>query len=555
MYGLAGWSARLLAAVMSGFLLAGNFPPLDIGALAWVALVPVLLAADSARNWQAGLLAGVMGSVYAVLYLYWIPLIPGFPAPIHALLIFYIAAFYGFFGYALRLIRARTLAPLTLVAPALWVGLEFIRVNAGFLGVPGGLLGHTQYENIALIQIASLTSAYGISFLIVLVNAGIADVILWLLKKDGTQPRLGARSITAVVAIGPLAVGLVYLWGTYQLNNDYNDAGVRMKVAVVQANIPQKIKWDKRYRKDILARYRELTQIAAGNRPDLIVLPESALPIYLRAGAADRHPVSRLAKEIGVMLVVGSASTSKFPAGEVTRRELKNSAFLVNDNGEVVSRYDKQRLLPFVEYVPQAGRVPWPAWLVQKGGGYTPGWDVALFELSGVPFGVVICWEALFPNPFREIVRRGAWFMLNLSNEAWFDGSQASRQFLAMTVFRAVEHRVWLLRAANTGISAAIDPRGVIRSRVTDDSGQELGVSGVLAITIPVAPAGTFYTRYGDVFAFTCVAIAFSMMLFALIAKLGSRGLRLRSVLGRTGTLGTTEPSPARTDHGAVDRR
>lgn len=218
---LGGPLVSLLAAAASGCLLAGSFPPLDASFLVWAALVPALIAFARVCKLQAGLLGGVMGAVYAGFFLYWIRAIPGFPIQAHFLLIFYISVFYALFGYALHLVIKRTRTPLTLVAPVLWVSLEFARVNAGFLAVPGGLLGHTQYENIPLIQVASFTSAYGVSFLIVLVNAAIADAILWMLNQDDAQERLGVVTISGTVALAPLVVGLVYLWGSQQVK-DYD---------------------------------------------------------------------------------------------------------------------------------------------------------------------------------------------------------------------------------------------------------------------------------------------------------------------------------------------
>ncbi len=545
----------LLASAASGLLLAGSFPPLDVSSLAWVALVPVLIASARAREWQTGLLTFLMGAVYAGFYLYWIRVIPGFPFPAHFLLILYIAAYYGLFGYALRLVTARACAPLMLIAPVLWVTLEFTRVNAGFLAVPGGLFGHTQYENIPLIQIASLTSAYGVSFLIVLVNAAIADAILWLLNEDDTQKRLGGVTITATLALAPIVVGLIFLWGSQKVKDYDGDSGALLKIASVQANIPQAQKWDRKHRGEILARYRKLTQAAARDQPDLIVWPEAAVPGYLRVGSASSHTVLALAQGTGVPLVIGSATSAKFTADEEIQTELKNSAFLLGREGEILGKYDKLKLLPFAEYVPLEGRFPWPAWLVRKGDSLVSGKDIALFELYGQPFGVVICWEGLFPDPFREFVRRGARFMLNLSNEARFDGTQASRQFLAMTVFRAVEHRVSLVRAANTGISAAIDPLGVIRSRVTDKSGHDLGVSGVLTVTMPVATASTFYTRHGDVFAAACVIIALALLAFALVPG-WRRGRSWFQLLHRqTGRVGNSSSRTLRGDRSAFDRR
>ena len=540
--------ASLVAAALCGGLLAATFPPIDAGHLVWVAVVPAFVACVRMRDWQAGVLGGVMGAVFAGLYLYWIRVIPGFPVQAHVLLLLYISAYYALFGYALRFIQVRIRAPLTLIAPPLWVSLEFARVNAGFLALPGGLLGHTQYENIALIQIASLTSAYGVSFLIVLVNAALADAILWFSGRRSSVTNFGGKANAANLAAVMLVFSLIFLWGGAQLKVHNGDSNPPLKIAVVQANIPQAKKWDRRNRREIFQRYYQLTVAAAKDSPDLIVWPEAAVPGYLRVGATTDHMASVLARETGVPLVLGSTTSAKFADEEALKAELRNSAFLLDAEGKVLGQYDKLRLLPFSEYVPLEGQFPWPAWLIKKGDSLVAGKNVDLFELYGKPFGVVICWEALFPTPFREFVRRGARLMLNLSNEARFDGSEASRQFLAMTVFRAIEHRIWLVRSANTGISAAIDPLGVIRSRVMDESGLDISVGGVMTVSVPVFTAGTFYTSYGDVFAWACVIIALAILIYALIPGWRRREIRLRPLHRLTSRVDHADPRPVRSD-------
>lgn len=514
--------AGIAAAALSGLLLYLSFPPAELEYLVWGALVPLFVVLARLRPWQSLLAGIVLGAVFAGLYLRWTQVIPGFPAAAYPAVVLYLALYYGLFALLLRLTQGKRPWPLIIVAPLLWTSAEFLRVNAGFLAVPAGLLGHTQYQNSALIQIASIASAYGVSFLIVAVNAALAETLLSLpWWRNGARPYPASGRRAAVSALAAVALLLTaQLWGQHQARRFGPGDGALLKATVVQANIPQRVKLDYRRHKEILAAHLALTRKAAGDAPDLIVWPEAAVPGYLNVPTSSPRAILKMAGELGIPLLLGSASSSKVArepdAG--AHKELKNSAFLVNDEGVIISAYHKVALLPFAEYVPLEGKLPWPSWLVRASYSYVPGEALAPFEVRGVPFGVVICWEALFPEPFRSIVAQGASFMVNLTNEAWFDGSQAGRQFLAVTVFRAVENRVSVLRAANTGISALIGPDGVVRARLSDARGQDLRVAGTLTVAIPPPGPTSFYTRHGDLFAVLCCAASVLALLLSAIA-------------------------------------
>ena len=182
-------------------------------------------------------------------------------------------------------------------------------------------------------------------------------------------------------------------------------------------------------------------------------------------------------------------------------------------------------MAPFGEYVPLEGIIPWPNFIVppDKKSFEVPGTDYTLFDIQGTKFGVVICWEIVFPDFFSEFVRRGAEFMMNLTNEGWFGDTAAPYQLLAMAVFRCVENRVSMARAANTGISCFIDPRGRITGRV-EKNGKDVCVDGYLTQGIPLSHEWTFYTRYGDIFIFLVMAVAVGWVgLAAVRAKRGAR--------------------------------
>lgn len=511
----------LVAALISGLLLYASYPPLALSGLAWFALTPLLIILPRIRGGLAVAAGYVFGVTSAGLYLYWMYVIPQIPVPAHGVFTLYIAGYYGLFSWLTNRVSRRWGWPLVLTAPVFWVSLEFIRMNAGFLAAPGGLVGHTQYQLIPLIQVAAFSSAYGVSFLVVLINAALADAVTGLQRLQGPP---AVRELRVLTVCSPLALGAAlvlsaYCWGQSQIRH-YHDHHDRqpgfLKVAAVQANIHQYDKVNPTFRQQVLPQYVALTRQAAADRPDLIVWPETAVPNYLQANTSISRAIFALVRETGSPLLVGSAASGKTVQREAAHRVLRNSAVLIAETGDVVAVYHKMKLVPFAEYVPLEGKVSWPSWLVGESDIFTPGDGIQLFESPQGPFGVVICWESLFPEPFRQFVQAGARFMVNLTDETWFDGSQAGRQFLAMATFRAVEHRVAVIRSANTGVSALIDPLGVIRARVTDAAGNDLRVAGVMTVTVPAAGEPTFYTRHGDLFALACLTLAGGLLLFTV---------------------------------------
>jgi apolipoprotein N-acyltransferase len=193
-----------------------------------------------------------------------------------------------------------------------------------------------------------------------------------------------------------------------------------------------------------------------------------------------------------------------------------NSQFLVSPKGELEGQYNKMRLTPFNEQVPFQGVMKWPRWITTLEKGFVPGDSYTLFQVAKARFGAPICWENNFPDVFRRFVLDGANFMVSVTNESVFGPTSGPHQTLAMVVFRAVENRVAVARSATTGVSAFIDPKGSIVSRVSDDNGEDLFVRGTLAWEVPLSEEKTFYTRHGDVFARAAGVAALCMLLFCL---------------------------------------
>ncbi len=498
----------LLAPFLSGVLLFLAFPGYDQAWVAWVALVPVFMA-TSGRSLKYGFLSWlVCGMVFNVGIFNWILEVPRYTLIHHTILALYLGSYMGVFGLVFCFISRRWgVATGFIGAPFVWVCLEYVRSNLWFMALPWGLLAHSQYQCPLIIQSASFTGAYGVSFLIVLVNSALALAIL----------NRGVRGNLSVLLTTAGLIAMAVLYGQIILSRPL--AAGKMKVAVVQGNIEQTIKWDPEYANQILQTYAELSRSASQDRPALIVWPETATPGFVLKHLALLKQMVTLIRSIKTHFLIGSAEYPKFTFTNIPFNPKKggNTALFFSPNGKVIGQYLKIRLVPFSECVPYEGVIPWPHFIVPKGkkSFLIPGKEVILFDLEGTKFGTLICWETIFPGLFRKFVRNGADFMVNITNEAWFNQSAAPYQFLAMSVFRAVENRVSLVRAGNTGISCFINPNGRIIGRVQNNN-KELFVKGYLTGEIPLSQNRTFYTSYGDVFIYISLVITLMLIILSL---------------------------------------
>lgn len=489
-------AAAIPFALLSAGLLVLSFPRFDLGILAWVALVPWLVVLEGRRPHAAFGLSFLTGISFFMGVFYWINVVSGFTAVDFLLLGIYLGSYFGLFGLALVLVTRRTALPLVLIVPAIWVSLEWLRSHAVELSLPWALLGHSQYANLPLIQIASLTGVYGVSFLIVLVNAVLADGAVAWLRRSSSPPRYRRVAVSAGLALLALVGSLLYGFAVLARPA----TAETLRVTVVQGNIPQALRWSAAFRQRHLDAHLRLTRAAARqDAPALIVWPETAVPAVLPQEPRLLGTFSSLAREANAHLVVGSAARPKLGPREIRRTYSFNGAFLLSPTG-IAGQYHKIRLFPFGEYLPYAG-FPWPSRIATQAGHFLPGQEHTTFSLNGARFAVLICWETIFPDLVRQFALRGAELVLNITNEAWFGETAAPYQFLAMNVFRAVENRIAIVRSANTGISAFIDPHGRVAGKVTDGS-KDIFVEGYLTRDVPISRDRTLYTRYGDVFVY-----------------------------------------------------
>jgi apolipoprotein N-acyltransferase len=467
-------------AVASGLALAAAFPDVNWEGAAWVAVAPVLVLAvlrgpRAALGW--GWLAGF---VFFLALLRWLNftfrVYSAIPWPLTwgptMLLSAYCGLYFGLVAAAVSWITARRGRGLALLAaPFVWVAAEWVR---GHLmgGFPWGTLGYSQYLQLPVIQVAELGSVSAVSFVVAAVNAAVAGTVTLPLGKAARGLGLAAALVAAVVG-----------FGAWRLATP--DPPGQHTVAVMQPSIEQPLKWDARHTDATVRIYGDLTREAASLRPALIVWPETASPSLLRHDPVLQEELREVARQWGVALLVGSMDA------DPGSRDIRNTAFLLTEQG-IVHRYDKIQLVPFGEYVPLSQLIGFVRGWAEFISELTPGSRAVVFSGPPAPFGVIICYEGVFPDLVRRFVVGGARLMVNMTNDAWFGRTSGPLQHLAMYPFRAVEHRTAIVRAANTGVSAFVAPSGRLVSSLP------LYERGTLVERVPLRTRETLYTRIGD---------------------------------------------------------
>ena len=477
---------KLLLALLSGFMLTASFPPSPFYFLAWFALVPLLKSLENETPMAALRLGFAAGLAHSLTLIYWVIIVMGhyghlpLLVSVGILILFslYLSIYPALFAWGYSLTGRSFLG--SFKAAGLWVALEYVRANL-LTGFPWCLLGHTQYTNLEAIQIADLVGAYGTSFVIVLSGALIYGLLL--------EQNPGRWKLEAPVVLLTLALTLGY--GFYRMS-DSRPAQGSIRVAIAQGNIDQSVKWNPAYQEKTLQIYKTLTLQSQPFGPDLVVWPETAVPLFFQDGEPLSRSVLRTAREAGAHVIFGSPAYRR-EKGSVS---FFNRAYLASPNAEITGSYDKVHLVPFGEYVPMKRFLPFVQRLVVAAGDFLPGDKVAPLEFPKAAAGILICFESIFPELGRAMTQNGATLLVNLTNDAWYGMSSAPYQHFSMAVFRAVENRRPVVRAANTGISAFILPNG----KIVEQSG--LFTQALLTKEIPLPGSGlTLYTRYGDFFA------------------------------------------------------
>jgi len=500
------WMSLLLSGA-SGVLLTLGFPKIGLHSLAWVALVPLLLAVRDRTGREAFGLGWFCGLIHYLGTLYWITIavhqFGGVPQSLAivvlVLLCGYVALYVGVFALVARTWQAH---PWWWVMglPGVWVALELIRAHL-ITGFPWANLGYTQTPLEPLIQVADLTGVYGVSWLVVLSSAVLTALV--------RRSRGGMAGLLLFVA----CFGAAWGYGAWRLEvvGDRQNAATPWTVGVVQGNIDQSQKWDPAFQQATLKRYEALSLQASRNNPapELLVWPETAAPFFYRSEERLTAELNAIVTATGIPLLFGSPGVT-LVEGEP---RLQNRAYLVNEAAILEGVYAKQHLVPFGEYVPLQKLLFFVSRLVQAAGDFVPGDDPSPLILGRQPFGVLICYEDIFPELARAAVERGATALINITNDAWYGTSSAPYQHLDMARWRAVEFRVPLIRAANTGISSIFDATGRACGAIS------LNQEGFLVCSVHPFRTLTFYVKWGDLFAWLCGLVTAGGLLYALLRR------------------------------------
>jgi apolipoprotein N-acyltransferase len=425
-----------------------------------------------------------------------------------------LALFPAFFSMALAACGATPFRRLISV-PLLWVAFEYVRTII-FTGFPWALLGHALYLRPHLIQISDLLGAYGVSFLLVLSNVAIFMALMFIRRKTWGNLTVSRPVLSGAITVFMAALLLTWIYGAWRIRSidDLITAAPAARVAVIQGNIDQGVKWDPAHQTAAIKTHQRLSLAAKSDKPDLIVWPESATPFYLFYDERPTEMVMAGIENVNIDFLIGSPSVAK----QGKRVVYFNSAYLINPSAKNVSRYDKTHLVPYGEYVPFEKWLPFLGKVVAQVGDFRPGKSGKILLWREDALGVQICYEVIFPNLSRKLVKNGAVLLINITNDAWFGSTSGPYQHFSMTIFRAVENRRALARAANTGISGFIDPAGRILTTTP------LLKEASLTRPLPMLRQMTFYTRFGDLFAIACLTGA----IFAILLVLGKSALRLK---------------------------
>jgi apolipoprotein N-acyltransferase len=491
----AGLARALAGAILGGALFSLAFPPTPWGlALGWVALVPLLHAIDGAtvrRAFAAGWLFGLVREL-ALSTVVW-P-IPG-AQPQHVLvpcayLALYPALWCG--GIAALRSRLRSVTARDLLAVSLWPLTEFARGHAGFLALPVGSPAETQVGNLPLLQTASVLGEPGVTLLVVLGN-----VAVWRALRGAPPARVVvlAAPVAAAHVVGAIVLGLPAVMSP----------PATVTIAALHTAFPAFGP-----RAVAVERRAELTVAALARAPanaEALLAPESAF-VDPAADPARLQVLQELANRRRIPVAVGVAQAVKFDrprsSARLEDRRVRAGVWVFRPGASAPDRYDKAERVPFREYLPLAGKVHWPVWLVGRALEVVAGPGPRVYDLAPprrppLPVGFMVCWESLVAGHARRLASDGATVLLQASNEGWFAGTTAGARHAAVTRLRAVETGRPVIIAANAGPAMIVDHRG----RVLAESAA-MGAMGWVTAAVEPRRGLTIYTRIGDAIVLAC---------------------------------------------------
>ncbi|MBI3849019.1 MAG: apolipoprotein N-acyltransferase [Verrucomicrobia bacterium] len=532
--------SRYPLAIVAGLLLAASFPKIGIAGCAWIAPGLMLAVAFGQTGKQVFRIGYVVGMAHYLATLYWLLLIPVRGAPIlgwlalSTFLALYPATWVWLVskvaGFKVEVANSTAPTKLSLAdavfssswirrtgwalcGAAIWVALEM--TQARFLsGFPWNLLGTSQYKILPLIQIASITGVYGVSFLVVWCSLSMLCALVAVIQR----PKVRSAWVGELL-LPLLVVGIVFGCG-YRKIMQPASTGRELTLALVQPSIPQTLIWDANENTNRFQQLLKLSEQALTNHPDVLLWPEAAVPNLLRWHEPTYRAVTGLARSNKVWMIIGADDAEpRRNTPNPNDADYFNSSFLISPQGEIVKSYRKRLLVVFGEYIPLVRWLPFLTYFTPiEEGGFTPGDRPVPFELRDlrVKTSVLICFEDNFPHAVRDYVDDDTDFLVNLTNNGWFGEGAAQWQHAANAIFRTVENGLPLVRCTNNGLTCWVDANGRLRDVFGMESGNVYG-SGFITIRVPLLPLGqkrepTFYHQHGDWFGWGCVFATVLMM-------------------------------------------
>lgn len=512
-----------LLATASGILFSLAFPPTGWALLGWVALAPLCVALRR-------------GSLRQVLFIAWLWCLVAtwgigdwFPHSVasyfgqsafvsfglFAFVLTFMAGFYYMaFAAAYRALAQRYGAlALPFLAGAGWTVAELGRgrlftATPFFIGNPWGLLSYSQAELLPVVQIASVTGIYGVSFAMACTNAAVAELWIALTRRDSSPDRaLAALAIACIPGAVIVAFGIATLRGSAASEADVSTT----RIAIVQGNLNLGSRWRSDFYGKNLDVYMRLTHEASQEgAPEIVFWPEAAMTFFLEDDPLYQKAIARVLTHDDIELIAGGPRAVGDPP------IYYNSIYMMGKDGEIEGRYDKQYLVPFSEYFPLGVDV-----LKRRFGRIRemqPAESIELLPTRAGPAGIVICNESMFPEVVADRVARGATYLVNPSNDSWISEPKYTEQQFDIAILRAIEQRRYLVRASTAGPSAVVDPWGRVQVR-TESLTQD-----VILGEIRPRDGITLYGRVGDLFAFACLGVVAA----ALAVGRRSRGAGVR---------------------------
>ncbi len=470
---------NIFYAIISAILLKLTFPPFYLEPLGFIALIPILIAIKYSTPKESFYLGLTFGLIFFSTLLWWIiPTISHYgdipiicSTAILGCLVVYLSLYPAIWAYICSkwIFQKDTITIVDILnICSLWVVLEWLRGHL-LTGFPWGILGCSLINCPTLIQTASFLGMYWISFWVMLINCLLSIGIFYITQYKNYLKSTSYLILTLIILSLFWGSGKYLIKETKKLDSKYP----QIEAVAIQGNIPQDKKWSSKFQNDTFNQYRKLTisaidkiKILKANRTKhltiLVVWPETAMPFFFQDPSTLREKLLDLAKASHCLILFGAPAYKILPDGKAEKINIKyfNSAFLVSPTGIVLGRYDKEHLVPFGEYLPFGYLTSWARKLIGSIGAFSAGTKPNPLCWHNIKIGVLICFESIFPKIARQFIKNGTNLLTVITDDAWFGNTSAPYEHADMSVFRAVETRRYIIRAANTGESLFITPWG-----------------------------------------------------------------------------------------------